>query len=255
MIDLKDKINYFRFNRPNLIKEKFNNIPIQDQAYHFFSNIYGLDGMKENIFRALISEEQINILLVGPPATSKTLVMSTIQEKCNDVFYYDASNTTSAGLIAELFYNKNAKLIIIDEIDKLKRNDLSSLLSLFNNGKIVKKLKEIKYDFKIENVKIFATSNSIVNLPKPVRSRFQEYYLREYSDDDFIKVVKFCLSKKLPEEICEAIGLMLISIERKDVRAAIGISNLLKTNDTKEDVLRVFENWTNYKMEGYGDYG
>lgn len=48
--------------------------------------------------------------------------------------------------------------------------------------------------------------------------------------------------------------MMLITFERKDVRAAIGISNLLKTNDTKEDVLRVFENWTNYKMEGYGDY-
>ena len=254
MIDLKDKFSYFRFSRQNLIKDRYSNMTTQDQALQFFSNIYGLDGMKENLFRALISEEQINILLVGPPATSKTLVMSTIQEKCNDVFYYDASNTTSAGLIEELFYNRNAKLIIIDEIDKLKRNDLSSLLGLLNNGKIVKKLKEIKYDFRIENVKIFATSNSIVNLPKPVRSRFQEYYLREYSDDDFIQVVKFCLIKKLPEEICEAIGLMLISVERKDVRAAIGISNLLKTNDTKEDVLRVFENWTNHKMEGYGDY-
>ena len=254
MIDLKDKFSYFRFSRQNLIKDRYSNMTTQDQALQFFSNIYGLDGMKENLFRALISEEQINILLVGPPATSKTLVMSTIQEKCNDVFYYDASNTTSAGLIEELFYNRNAKLIIIDEIDKLKRNDLSSLLGLLNNGKIVKKLKEIKYDFRIENVKIFATSNSIVNLPKPVRSRFQEYYLREYSDDDFIQVVKFCLIKKLPEEICEAIGLMLISVERKDVRAAIGISNLLKTNDTKEDVLRVFENWTDHKMEGYGDY-
>ena len=254
MIDLKDKFSYFRFSRQNLIKDRYSNMTTQDQALQFFSNIYGLDGMKENLFRALISEEQINILLVGPPATSKTLVMSTIQEKCNDVFYYDASNTTSAGLIEELFYNRNAKLIIIDEIDKLKRNDLSSLLGLLNNGKIVKKLKEIKYDFRIENVKIFATSNSIVNLPKPVRFRFQEYYLREYSDDDFIQVVKFCLIKKLPEEICEAIGLMLISVERKDVRAAIGISNLLKTNDTKEDVLRVFENWTDHKMEGCGDY-
>lgn len=254
MIDLKDKFSYFRFSRQNLIKDRYSNMTTQDQALQFFSNIYGLDGMKENLFRALISEEQTNILLVGPPATSKTLVMSTIQEKCNDVFYYDASNTTSAGLIEELFYNRNAKLIIIDEIDKLKRNDLSSLLGLLNNGKIVKKLKEIKYDFRIENVKIFATSNSMVNLPKPVRSRFQEYYLREYSDDDFIQVVKFCLIKKLPEEICEAIGLMLISVERKDVRAAIGISNLLKTNDTKEDVLRVFENWTDHKMEGCGDY-
>ena len=254
MIDLKDKFSYFRFSRQNLIKDRYSNMTTQDQALQFFSNIYGLDGMKENLFRALISEEQINILLVGPPATSKTLVMSTIQEKCNDVFYYDASNTTSAGLIEELFYNRNAKLIIIDEIDKLKRNDLSSLLGLLNNGKIVKKLKEIKYDFRIENVKIFATSNSIVNLPKPVRSRFQEYYLREYSDDDFIQVVKFCLIKKLPEEICEAIGLMLISVERKDVRKAIVISNLLKTNDTKEDVLRVFENWTDHKMEGCGDY-
>ena len=63
MIDLKDKFNYFRFSRQNLIKDRYSNMTTQDQAFQFFSNIYGLDGMKENIFRALISEKLVQIIM------------------------------------------------------------------------------------------------------------------------------------------------------------------------------------------------
>lgn len=254
MFDVKDKFSRFKFNKQNLIRERNSNLSIQGQAIHFFENIHGLNDMKENLFRALVSEEQINVLLVGPPATSKTLFMSIIQEKCNDVFYFDASNTTSAGLINQLYYNRKAKLIIIDEIDKLKRNDLSSLLGLLNDGRIIKTLKEVKYDFKIENIKIFATSNSLRNLSNPAKSRFQVYHLREYSDDEFIEVVKFCLRERILREIAEVIAILLITYEKKDVRAAIAISNLLKKDDTKEDVIRVFENWTNYNSDENLDY-
>ena len=47
MINLKDKLSYFRFSRQNLIKDRYSNMTTQDQALQFFSNIYGLDGMKE----------------------------------------------------------------------------------------------------------------------------------------------------------------------------------------------------------------
>lgn len=254
MFDVRDRFDRFRSNRNYLIKEKNPSNTTQEQANLFFSEIYGLDGMKENLFRALTSEVQINILLLGPPATSKTLFMSTILRKCNNVFYFDAANTTSAGLIEELYQNRNARLIIIDEIDKLKRNDLSSLLGLLNDGRIVKVLKNVRYDFTLENVKVFATSNSLVSFSKPIRSRFQEYHLREYTDNEFLEVVCFCLQKKLPLEINRLIGMNLLEFGIKDIRTAVGLANLVRNNDSREDVVRVIENWISYKLDGNSDF-
>jgi MoxR-like ATPase len=48
---------------------------IPEQSKEFFSKIYGLDLMKENLYRVLLATEQVNVLLIGPPATSKTLFM------------------------------------------------------------------------------------------------------------------------------------------------------------------------------------
>jgi hypothetical protein len=156
MFDVKDRFGRLRSSRSSLLKEKYLLNSPKEQANLFFSEIWGLDGMKENLFRALTSELQVNILLLGPPATSKTLFMTTILRKCNNVFYFDAANTTSAGLIEELYHGRSAKLVIIDEIDKLKRNDLNSLLGLLNDGRIVKVLKNTQYDFTLENIKVFA---------------------------------------------------------------------------------------------------
>ncbi len=226
---------------------------IQEQSKEFFSKIHALDLMKENIYRALLAKEQVNILLIGPPATSKTLFMEQIQEKCNDVCYFDASNTTSAGFLEVLYEHQRAKVLIIDEVDKLRKNDLNSLLGPLNNGRVVKTLKEIRYNF-FMNCKVFATSNSNASLTKPMRSRFQEYHLPEYSDDDFIEVVKFCVAEKITETTAEIIAKILLAHERKDVRAAISISNLLQKGDTLEDISRVVETWLTYKSQNTIDY-
>jgi hypothetical protein len=90
----------------------------------------------------------------------------------------------------------------------------------------------------------------LLNLSKPVRSRFQEYHLREYSDSEFLEVVCFCLQDRLPEEINEMIGTILLEFGIKDVRTAIGLANLIKNNDSREDVVRVVENWIRHKTEG-----
>ncbi len=226
---------------------------ISEQSKEFFSKIFGLDLIKENIFRVLLAKDQVNVLLIGPPATSKTLFMMVIQEQCNDVCYFDAANTSGAGLIEVLYKNQKSKILIIDEIDKLKKNDLNSLLGLLNNGKIDKSLKGITYNFSM-NCKIFATSNSNTKLSKPVRSRFQEYHLPEYSDDEYIEVVKFCLSEKITPATAEIIAKILLAHGRKDVRTAISISNLLQIGDTMDDIARVVETWINYKSQDSIDY-
>ena len=93
-----------------------------------------------------------------------------------------------------------------------------------------------------------------MSLSKPLRSRFHEYHLNEYTDEEFLNVLKFCLQNKFPEEINEMIGILLINSGMKDVRTAISLGNLLKKDDTREDVIRVFENWEKYKKEGDLNY-
>jgi hypothetical protein len=89
---------------------------------------------------------------------------------------------------------------------------------------------------------------------KPVRSRFQEYHLPEYSDGEFIEVVKFCLEEKITSITAETISKILLAHERKDVRAAISVSNLLQRDDTMDDIARVIETWIKYKSQDSIDY-
>lgn len=224
-----------------------------DQANIFFSKVYGLPREKENLYRAVTGDKQVNILLVGPPATGKTILVEQIQEQCNDTIYFDASNTSGAGLIDALYTTQKAKILIIDEIDKLRKNDQNCLLGLLNNGKVEKALKENKISFQM-NVKIFATSNSLTKLGKAILSRFQEYHFKEYSDEEFVKVVQFCLKGEFLEQTSEIIAKVLIVNERKNVRSAISISRLLKKNDTLEDITRVIENWLTSMTNAEVDY-
>jgi DNA polymerase III delta prime subunit len=179
--------------------------------------------------------------------------MEQIQEKCNDVRYFDASNVTSAGFLEVLYEHQKAKVLIIDEVDKLKRNDLNSLLGLLNNARVIKTTKEKRYDFSM-NCKVFETSNSNVNLTKPLRSHYLEYHLPEYSDDDYINVVKFCAGERITDGTAEILTNILLAHDGKDVRAAISISNLLQRGDTQEDISVVVETWLNYKSQSTVDY-
>jgi|SRR5690349_5497912 len=226
----------------------------EQNALEMFSNIYGLDDLKVNIYRAVVSEESLNMLLVGPPATSKTLFVSTIQERCNNTFYFDASNTTGAGLIEQLYQHRTTKMIIIDEIDKLKKNDQNVLLGLLNNGRVDKDLKSGSYHFEMPNLKVFATSNSLKNLSKPLRSRFQEYNLPAYSDSEFVEVVKFCLNEKFTAETATLIAQALLKAGKKDARAAITISKQVLKNDTLEDIVKIIETYVKYASNESIDY-
>jgi hypothetical protein len=67
-------------------------------------------------------------------------------------------------------------------------------------------------------------------------------------------VVKFCLAERITETTAEIIAKILLAHGRKDVRAAISISNLIQIGDTMDDIARVVETWINYKSQDTIDY-
>jgi hypothetical protein len=73
---------------------KFLNLFHKSQQ-HNFDSISEYDDLKEIIVRVLDSDENFNLLLVEPPASSKTLFLLGIMELDKKAIYFDATNTTN----------------------------------------------------------------------------------------------------------------------------------------------------------------
>lgn len=231
------------------------NLSIVEQSQTFFREIYALDELKENLYRNLVIDDQTNTLLIGPPASSKTLFVQIIKQNCRNVLFFDASvGSSGAGLIELLRTHQSAKILIIDEIDKLKKNDQNVLLSLLNDGTVEKSLKGITIKLKM-SLKVFATSNSTQKLGAALKSRFEIYHLTEYDDETFIKVCQHCLRQKLTSDTAEIIAKILIENGQKNVRLAISITKKIDLErDTLDDIARVINNKLIHTIESEVDY-
>src|SRR5215813_6247923 len=86
-----------------------------------FSSISGYDDVKNIINRVISSEENFNLLLVGPPASSKTqFLMEIIKAREDKTVYFDATNTTNR--ILQVLEEEKPEIILLDELVKLPRN-------------------------------------------------------------------------------------------------------------------------------------
>jgi replication-associated recombination protein RarA len=96
-----------------------------------FSQLEGLDDVKEMMLRALESPERAHTLLVGPPACAKSLFMLEIEKFLGTkVYFAEGASTTKAGLQRFIEENPHKEIIIIDEIDKMSMKDQEGLLTM-----------------------------------------------------------------------------------------------------------------------------
>ena len=224
---------------------------IDERAEIFFNEVIGQTAIKRQLYRALLRDNRlINILLIGAPATSKTLFMKIIEKKCNGVVFYDASTGSSgAGLIELIRRNPTMKILIIDEMAEMKKNDIEVFRGLANDGRISKALKTEFINLKLTNLKIFATTNNPTKLSKPIKSRFQIYLIDPYTDSEFIEVIKFCLKKQhiiKDETLINELAHAMVKFKIKNVRNALACCSLIHEGDTYATIERVIEDYIKY---------
>jgi Holliday junction DNA helicase RuvB len=237
-------------------KQQPNTYTLEEKAFDFFHEIYSYNDLKEILYRGIVSEHNVNILLVGPPATAKSLLLQCIHEKVNDCIYYDAANSSGPGIIHDLGNHRNARIILIDEIDKINRKDQAVFYNLMETGEVNITKKETRVKFKMDNPKIFATSNSIERLTKPFRSRFSIYTLPEYSDSDFIKICVSLLTSKfyLPSILSALIAQLLLEKDEKDLRKVLNIAKLLRPMDDEKKIKKVIDTYLKYQVDSKTDF-
>lgn len=216
--------------------EKIEEIPID-----IFSVIEGYDDVKKLFSMSVETKEPTHILMIGPPASCKTVFLLEVG-RLKDAFYFLGGSTTKVGMIDQLFTLK-PQYVLLDEADKMNKEDFTALLSLMETG-IVKEVKHNKTREMVLSSKVYAACN-VENLPPELLSRFQfKLHFKPYTKEEFIRVAKNVLVKRenKDEDLSNYIALAVSNLTR-DVRDCIGIARISKTKEDVDFLIRIKEKY------------
>ena len=160
---------------------------LEIQKTQIFDHIVGYDRIKRTFLRSLNSEEPVHFLLVGPPGQAKTMFLKCILEAFGgEAFFTVGGNASKSGLI-DVPFDLHPKYLLIDEIEDLRLDYQTTLLSLMETGILTQTIsKKIRQSYL--KTWVFATSNGTKRLSEPLLSRFRVMYLNEYSFSQFYEI-------------------------------------------------------------------
>jgi Holliday junction DNA helicase RuvB len=217
--------------------------PSLTKSEQLFDSIIGYNDIKRLFNLSFSSEKPVHILLVGPPASAKTLFMLSCM-KLERSYFTLGSHSTKSGMMDYLF-QKRPRYLVIDEIEHMPIKDQTALLSLMETGIIVETKYKKTRDTQLKTW-IFATSNSTDQMLTPLLSRFMVLRFKQYKYEAFQEVAIHLLSREgISREIAIATAETVWSkMKSKDIRDCVKIGHLAKT---KDDVDWIAETLKNYK--------
>ena len=224
-------------------KSKYiNSLPKFSPSSELFNNIVGYNDVKKLFNLSLTSEKPVHVLLVGPPASAKTLFMLECM-KLQRSYFTLGSHSTKSGMIDYLFTNR-PRYLIIDEIEHMPIKDQTALLSLMESGMITetKFQKTRKTQLKTW---VFATSNGTDRMLIPLLSRFVVLHFKQYKYVDFLEIAIHMLNLEgITEEIAASIAdAVWNKLKSKDIRDCVKIGHLVKNNDEIDWLVDTLKNY------------
>jgi Holliday junction DNA helicase RuvB len=200
--------------------------PLVELGDDLFADIIGHEEVKELLTATLLAEKPVHVLLTGPPALAKTLFLWDIEQTFGEQAIWLVGSATSKAGLWDLVAEREPRILLIDEIDKMNAVDMAALLTMMEGGRLVRAKRGRALD--IHNpLKVIAASNRMEKLSPELRSRFAIRKLNPYSRSEFLTVVKGVLVRKesLSSELAEEIAKKLDG-RSQDVRDAIRIARL-----------------------------
>mgnify|MGYP003885055401 CR=1 FL=1 len=123
-----------------------------------FEVIEGYEDIKKIFLKSIKANNPVSILLVGPPATAKSLFLMEIERLQGSVMT-TGSSSTKAG-IKDVLLEKRPVFLLIDEIEKITDSrDLSVLLTLMESHRLIITMHNQHVDIPLK-CWIFAAANS-----------------------------------------------------------------------------------------------
>ena len=203
-----------------------------------FACIIGYDDIKDEMKFTLREGKGSHYLMIGPPATAKSLFLMELG-RLSGAYQATGSTVTGPGLTDALL-TYQPKILILDELDKVRMDATAVLLSVMESGDVLQ-TKYRKHGSQTINLSVFAAANRDRGLAPELLSRFDaKLYFHPYSFEDFIAICRGYLSRyeNVLGDIAEYIGEQTWQQLDRDVRTARGVARRLRENSTN-DVDRV----------------
>jgi len=208
-----------------------------DIPNNLFDFILRHDELKDLLRKSLNSERPVHILMVGPPATAKSMFLGELARL--PFSRYALGGSTRKGGLEDYLLEFRPRYLIIDEIDKMDMRDMSVLLSLMESG-IVARLKKMMREVEKMTTWVFGGANRDKNIWPELKSRFFSIHLKEYSEEEFISIARTVLISRenVAPDMAELIATALAKHTR-DIRDAIQFGRLAKTPADLDNLLRL----------------
>jgi Holliday junction DNA helicase RuvB len=203
-----------------------------------FEVIEGYEDIKALVRQVLDSEKPVHILFTGVPSSAKTMFLLELSR--TGAPYILGSQSTKAG-IADLLFDTEPEILLVDEIDRIGTKDIAVLLSLTQTG-IVSETKSGKRREVKLHTKVFAASNTLKMAPE-LLSRFMVLRFKPYSRDDFLLVASNLLRRRenVDGNLASYIAEKVWSLSQRfpDPRQAVRAARLAKTREEVDRLLQV----------------
>jgi DNA replicative helicase MCM subunit Mcm2 (Cdc46/Mcm family) len=240
----------------DILNKVFQKISVQEnspvkygvrQVNRLFDPVIGFDDIKEILQLSINADKPVHILLVGPPASAKSLFMSCLT-KLERSYYAVGSSSTKSGIFDYLFEHR-PRYFIIDEIEKMSKRDQASLLGLMESG-LLSELKHRQQRMTQLKTWVFASANDADKLLAPLLTRFTVIHLKPYTKEEFVEIAINILNRdeSIEKEMARFIAELVFDNMSSNMRECIRIARLADNNIAK--VQRVVNMLTTYGNRG-----
>jgi ATP-dependent Lon protease len=144
------------------------------------------------------------------------------------------SQVSKAGLRERLLSNPDVDFVLIDELDKMGKEDYDVLLSLMETGRIAVLKHKMQRDEKVMAT-VLATANYLEKIPVELLDRFLLLYVESYDSQDFVKVATRILMERgqLEREQAEEIARLCWEYGYRSIRDVVRVANFAQGDVNK----------------------
>jgi MoxR-like ATPase len=220
--------------------------PAIGQKQGLFDAIIGYDDVKELFDMAIKAHRPVHIFLVGPPASAKSLFMSSLT-KLERSYYAVGSSSTKSG-ISDYLFEYRPRYFIIDEMEKMSKRDQTSLLNLMESG-ILSELKHNQKRTTQLKTWVCASCNTVEKLLPPLLTRFRDIHFKPYTEQEFVKIAVEILDRE--EGVDRDVAMIIADavfnrLKSTNIRECVRIARLIGNDTDLAKLDKIIETFTKY---------